>query len=309
MRTTTGVLLTRMARAGHVIGSRIAHRYPLMPFRGRISRLRGSATDIPTGLVVETREGIRIKVSPDGMYRDVYLWGDYEPYHTKIYRRIIRPGDTVFDVGANFGWFTALFARWVGGTGRVHAFEPVPFIHALAAENLALNGLGPPVELNRVALGQESGLLTIHTYAGLPHGHATVADLARDDVVDHVCTVRSLDEYCAENLVESIRFMKVDVEGFEPDVFLGGPDILSERNAPVIAFEVNRECLDARALRSADVIGILRSFGYTDFYWFSTRTGVRPIESDDSAEGDCLAAKKSHLGDLRRALRTGRLFR
>ena len=115
-----------------------------MPFRGRISRLRGSVTDIPTGLVVENREGIRIKVSPDGMYRDVYLWGDYEPYHTKIYRRIIRPGDTVFDVGANFGWFTALFARWVGVTGRVHAFEPVPFIHALAVEKLALNGLGPP---------------------------------------------------------------------------------------------------------------------------------------------------------------------
>lgn len=75
------------------------------------------------------------------MYTGICFWGDYESYHTKIFKRIVRPGDVVFDIGANFGWFTTLFARWVGPSGRVHGFEPVPFIHELAAETVKLNGM------------------------------------------------------------------------------------------------------------------------------------------------------------------------
>jgi FkbM family methyltransferase len=280
-----------------------------MPFRGRVPLLRGSVDEIPNGVVVDTREGLRIRVAPDGMYRDVYFWGDYEPYHTKIYRRIVRRGDVVFDVGANFGWFTALFARWVGDHGQVHAFEPVPFIHELAVKTLALNGIDSRVRLNQFALGQQQGSLTINTYSGLPHGHATASDLGRTDTVRHVCEVRRLDQYCEDNAVETIRFMKVDVEGFEPDVFAGAERMLCSRDAPVIAFEVNGDCLRARSLGSVDVINALRRAGYSHFYRFSTRTGVRPLESDEFMNGDCLAAKTSHLEGLTSALRTSRLVR
>ncbi|MGH3134031.1 MAG: FkbM family methyltransferase [Gaiellaceae bacterium] len=287
----------------------LARHYPFMPFRGRVPLLRGSVDQIPDGRVVDTREGLRIRVARDGMYKDVYFWGDYAPYHTKIYKRIVRPGDVVFDVGANFGWFTALFARWVGEHGRVHAFEPVRFIHELAVETLALNGVGSHVHLNQLALGREQGSLAIHTFEGLPHGHATASDLGRTDTVRHRCEVRRLDQYCMDNGVDTIRFMKVDVEGFEPDVFAGAERMLTARDAPVIAFEVNGECLRARGLASVDVIDPLREFGYSHFYRFSTRMGVRPFQSVDFSDGDCLAAKTSQIGALTSALRASRLFR
>ena len=104
--------------------------------------------------------------------------------------------------------------------------------------------------------------------------------------------------------------MKVDVEGFERDVFLGGERVLSADDAPIVAFEINSECLLRRGLRRLDVVGTLRELGYTDFFSFSTRTGIRRLDTDDD-EGsvDCLAAKPKHLHELGPALRTGRLFR
>ena len=52
--------------------------------------------------------------------------GAYEAAQTSWARSLLRPGDTVVDVGANFGYYTALAASIVGSRGRVYAFEPSP---------------------------------------------------------------------------------------------------------------------------------------------------------------------------------------
>jgi len=292
------------------IARAVARHYPFVPFRRRLPWLNGRVEDIPQGQIVRTRQGVRVRVMPDDTYFNVYFWGDYEPYNTKIYRRIIRAGDVVLDVGANFGWFSTLFARWVRDAGRVHSFEPVPFINALTAETLALNGVTSRVELNSFGLGMEDASLTFFTHAGLSHGHATAADLRRGDAVRHESRIRRLDDYCEERQIRSFRFMKVDVEGFERDVFVGGERVLSREDAPVIAFELNSECLLHRSLRRVDVVAPLRELGYTDFFSFTTRAGITRLATDD-VEGtvDCLAVKPKRLDELRPALRTGRLFR
>jgi FkbM family methyltransferase len=286
-----------------------ARHYPFLPSRGRVPLLNGRLTDIPSGEIVGTREGIRVRVMRDGMYRSVYFWGDYEPYQTKVYRRIVRSGDITFDVGANFGWYSALFAQWVGGTGRVHAFEPVSFIHDLAAETIALNSSAERVQLNPFGLGRENADITLFTYSGLPHGHATATDLARTDAVRHTCEIRRLDDYCQEHGIASIDFMKVDVEGAEIDVFAGGGRVLSCSDAPVIAFEINSTCLKPRSLHGSDIVAALRELGYTEFFSLSTRRGVTRLEPQHLDDADCLAAKQAHLDRIAPALKTGRLLR
>lgn len=258
---------------------------------------------------MQTRFGVRVEVAPDWMYHDVYYWGDYEPFQTKVYRRIVRLGQTVIDIGSNFGWFTVLFARWVGPAGQVHAFEPVPFIHQLATKTLALNDVAERVLLNQEALGRTRGTITIRSYEGLPHGHATAVDLGRTDATEHVCAVTTLDRYCSDRGVSKVAFIKIDVEGFEPDVFAGAAALLRSPKSPIVAFEINGECLAARSLEASDVISELRSHGYSHFYSLSTRRGVRKLDRVDFDHGDCLAAKDEHLGRLESALRTGRVFR
>src|SRR3954470_5617129 len=59
----------------------------------------------------------------DSVAREVCYTGWYEPQETQLASRILGPGDVFVDVGANWGYFSLIAAHWVGGTGRVIAFE------------------------------------------------------------------------------------------------------------------------------------------------------------------------------------------
>src|SRR5439155_22518055 len=99
----------------------------------------------PAGAVVTTtlRDGSRIRVRPgDYIGRALYFFGDFDPKLRWVFDRLLRPGDVVFDVGANFGAMTLFAARRVGPGGAVHAFEPQPDLAALVRESAALNGYG-----------------------------------------------------------------------------------------------------------------------------------------------------------------------
>jgi FkbM family methyltransferase len=250
-----------------------------------------AARSIPAQRVIRCRYGIRVRVEPDPMYVGPYLFGDYEPATTALIRRLVRPGDVTFDVGANFGWYSALLARLVAGRGEVHAFEPVPALARLARETLSLSG-SPPVTLNPVALGRESGMTTIYTFAGLPHGHASLSDLGRADASSHECPITTLDEYAGERDIARVDLIKVDVEGHERDVFLGGRTILSRPDAPIVAFEVNPFCLAHAGLAADDLRTTLVELGYESFWHIAPGGRLRRASGAlPDTDADYLAVK------------------
>lgn len=120
--------------------------------------------------------------------------------------------------------------------------------------------------------------------------------------------VTTVDDYCEKNRVGDVDFMKVDVEEAELDVFIGARATLAASSAPIVAFEINDECLSARSIEPEHVFDELRSAGYSHFFRFSIRAGVRPVQAELRA-GDYIAAKNVHLPRLTHVLRTGRLFR
>src|SRR4051812_28062579 len=64
----------------------------------------------------------------------------YEPQYVAVFKELVRAGNTVFDVGANIGFYSVLFSRWVGPAGKVLAYEPDPANVKLLQHNLTLNG-------------------------------------------------------------------------------------------------------------------------------------------------------------------------
>jgi len=83
------------------------------------------------------------KLSVDMYYvfsRRLYFAGEFDSRATRLFRAILRPGDTVIDGGANIGYFSLLSARCVGATGHVHAFEPMPETYSSLSKNVELNG-------------------------------------------------------------------------------------------------------------------------------------------------------------------------
>jgi len=68
--------------------------------------------------------------------------GFWESWITLAVARHLRPGSRRIDVGANCGYFTALFASLVGSAGRVWAWEPNPDLARDLRESIRLNGYG-----------------------------------------------------------------------------------------------------------------------------------------------------------------------
>lgn len=182
------------------------------------------------------------------------------------------PDDGVFvDIGANIGAFTCAFAaRRPRFRGRIHAIEPVSGNFAALKANIRLNGLGRRVTLDRLALGEQPGELTMHIEPDGSSNNA-VGDnmLAAHDRLAvaernwrrETVPMTTLDEWVGRRAITRCDLIKIDVEGAEPMVFKGGMQFLA-RCRPAICGEFNPYWMGQSGWTMPDVIELLRPFGY-----------------------------------------------
>ncbi|WP_049822433.1 FkbM family methyltransferase [Arthrobacter sp. H41] len=159
---------------------------------------------------------------------------------------VIRPGDHVFDVGAAYGMYTFPLAHLVGADGSVHAFEPQPRQHQIMRALSRLMGVGH-INITRSVLGAAQGehLMLLPLRFGVPiHGHAHIADGTEHALTKQSARTRRLltpmvtiDSWCELHNVENVSFIKVDVEGFEPDVLIGAIRTIT-RYQPSLLLEI-----------------------------------------------------------------------
>jgi FkbM family methyltransferase len=156
--------------------------------------------------------------------------GIFTPHETAAFRREIREGDTVVDVGANIGYFTLLFARLVGPKGRVFAFEPEPTNFELLRKNVELNGYRN-VTLVPKAVSDISGTGQLYL---TPHkGDARIFDSHDGRTSVAIETIR-LDDFFADD-PGGLDFIKIDIQGAEPAALRGMVKLLERhRNARVV---------------------------------------------------------------------------
>jgi FkbM family methyltransferase len=249
--------------------------YPIEMGKGWIAYMLKDR-NIPDGELVRTSEGIVLRTRPDYLFKHAYLFGEYEPTLTEVFKRIVRPGDICFDVGASFGFYTCLFAL---RGAQVYAFEPLPPSFALHEDSVQLNGCAKSIKAYNAGLGERPGSIRIYTFKHLSLGHASSADLGRPDAVPHECRIMTIDEVCARESVDHISFIKIDVEGYEYEVLKGGQTALSKADAPIVHFETNRECLRHRGLDPNQIVSLLRSYGYREFVQVRRYGGVRKAPS------------------------------
>jgi FkbM family methyltransferase len=254
--------------------------------------------NIPDGELVRTKEGVLVRTRPDYVFKHAYLFGEYEPVNTAVFKKLIRPGDVCFDVGACFGFYTCVFAKW---GAHVYAFEPLPSSFALNAETVQLNGCQSAVKAFNCGLGERAGILRVYTFKNLSQGHASSSDLGRTDAVPHECPITTLDDFCAEQAVERISFLKMDVEGFEYEVLKGGQKVLSRPDAPIVHFEVNEGCLRHRNLDPNSIVSLLKNYGYVEFIQIRRYGGMRKAPGTlPVADYDYLAFKEGNRTRLPR---------
>ncbi|MCP4423327.1 MAG: FkbM family methyltransferase [Chloroflexi bacterium] len=160
--------------------------------------------------------------------------GDYEPYVTQELRRLLKPGMTFLDVGANIGYFTLLAATLVGKTGKVLAFEPQPSNCKLLEESMAANGL-QNIALYPYAAAEKAQTL-IFTGGGADSNGRIVnptETLAQEQDLPTIEAVR-LDDSLAD--IERLDVVKMDIEGAEPRAWEGMQRLI-QKHRPIVLME------------------------------------------------------------------------
>jgi FkbM family methyltransferase len=215
----------------------------------------------------------------DTMYARVFVFGAYEPAETAVVRCLLRRGDFAVDIGANHGWFSLVMASVVQPHGVVWAVEPAGLALDALTANLALNP-DLPVEVQPVALGDHDGAVEIHTFAGLPHGHASTSPLGRSDWVAQSVPQVTVDRLLDEGPGVPV-LVKLDVEGAELSVLRGAAELLGADPPPIWMMEVNYETAGAFDYEPRDLLSPLPEHGrYTTYR--VTDSGLR-LEDDPSA--------------------------
>lgn len=193
----------------------------------------------------------------DAVGRCIYFTGDYDRKITWLCQKLLRPGYTAIDVGANLGVVTLAMAKFVGPTGRVHCFEPNPRMQNLLGQSIARSHRN--VTLHKFGLGETDAELDLH----IPSdniGAGSFVNGASGQTIK--CQVRRLADIIEAEAIVDIRLVKIDVEGFENDVLLGSGDLLSKVR-PIIILETN-EASDG-PFRDYPAIATLIKNGYAFF--------------------------------------------
>jgi FkbM family methyltransferase len=178
-------------------------------------------------------------VLPEVVSRVIYTYGFFDAEVTYLVSRYIKPGDTVLDVGAHFGYVSALSSHLVGDAGRVYSFEPTPSTFAVLSENAKSRA---NITALNLGAGQQNSTLDIADYGLQYCAWNTMADESRMPMAlagvkaNRVkVNVVKLDDYLDENgIVPS--FIKIDAENFEADVIAGLANTI-QKARPIVLME------------------------------------------------------------------------
>ena len=188
-------------------------------------------------------------------------------------QRLVRPGDAVYDIGANIGLYTRIFLQCFGAA-HVFEFEPMESNRHLLAENLTISGLSAQVTILDCAVCHQDGPagfqiddLTSNTGAldAVTQGAAceSRSQYGLPPATAQVAAAR-LDTLIVRRKLTPPAVMKIDVEGAEALVLHGAKRLLEEQK-PRLVIELHG------AEPARQTIEFLGSLGYCCFGWVHGR--------------------------------------
>lgn len=172
-----------------------------------------------------------------------------------LLRQIIHPGNTVLDIGANVGFYTTLFSKLTGPTGKVISLESdtTNFRHLVRQteklENVTLihGAAGPANGITRIYL---SDMLNVDHRTYEPESYTGIEEVRMYSLDDLTINGRQID------------FVKIDIQGFEMQAFQGMKAILRDNKNIRILTEYWPHGLKMAGNSGVELIDFLTDFGF-----------------------------------------------
>ena len=199
--------------------------------------------------------------------------GFWDPTISGLMERVLRPGMTFVDAGANIGWFSVLGSRLVGPTGRVFSVEPDPLNLSILRANLERNGCSNATVLP-VAAWSEQAELDFHR----PADEGAVARVGQDDGMGNRVSAGRLDE-----LIDGpADYIKVDCEHTDYMVVRGAEDLFERNPSMLISVEFHPGHDSHLGDTPGQILEHYRSMGLHPY--LIAGDGIRPVTWEEIAD-------------------------
>ncbi|HAC65689.1 MAG TPA: hypothetical protein DCF68_19695 [Cyanothece sp. UBA12306] len=237
-------------------------------------------------VLTKLRDGSSIYVSLDQYIgRAIYYFGELDPKITWVCQNILRPGDTVIDIGANVGLITLYAAKLVGSSGKIHAFEPQPNLVQLLKKSVTINEY-EQVVIHQVALSDQDGIMNMQ----VPIDNSGAASLGKKKnkasyTID--VEVKNATQYLSSLNLDKIRLIKIDVEGHEAIVLKGAKYFLESHKPDIILFEEHK-----KPLLKQESVKFLQNMNYIIYELPKAKFKIQPhrlTTKSNYLSHDCIA--------------------
>ncbi len=222
--------------------------------------------------------GSRMVVVPaEHIQQQIFWYGYYEKEAVLTWEAFLTGQPVVLDIGANTGYYSLVAAPLAR---EVYSFEPSTHTRRQLESNIRLNGMRN-VHPQAIALSDHSGFAGF--YISKPDNTGMSGLLPAENFTGSVETVRTarLDEWIAENNIQDVHCIKIDVEGAELKVLNGGSRLIAS-SRPAIFMEVIEDQLRRYGAGKEDVFEFFRSRHYRAYEMIAP---LRVRRVDQAAEG------------------------
>jgi len=181
-----------------------------------------------------------------------------------VAKKYLSPDSVVLDIGANFGSFSLRLATYANeqklSNVTIHAFEPNPDVQKNFQKNLSLNqALNSLIQLHPFGLGNEKGKQTFqYDWVNTGAGRIVISKTTEQITI----STERLDDWVQTMDIKNISFIKMIVEGFEPQVFKGSWQTIKTHKPPIF-FEVTPGWYAENNSSLSEILDQLRTLGYS----------------------------------------------
>lgn len=201
------------------------------------------------------------------MQRRIFWAGYYNLNMVPLLDKLLKPGMTVIDIGANIGEITMVSAKRVGVSGRVISFEPVDKVASALIFNIQRNNL---TQVHVVQSGlSDVARRSVPIYDSYGSAASDDENAGRGSLYGNGSgnkplqnvSITTLDLWATEQPLQRIDLIKIDIEGAELSCLRGAAATLAKFH-PMLIVEVQDESATAAGYRTKDILQFLSSFGY-----------------------------------------------
>jgi FkbM family methyltransferase len=187
--------------------------------------------------------------------------GNWEQWITDLFTQLVKPGMTVVDIGANFGYYTLLAAGNVGPEGKVYALEPHPRNFEILKKNININGFGGFTRTYQCAALDKKSQVELHTYPEFMGSHSLFASGGGEALRGGSVFV---DAVPLDELIDTkVDVVKIDAEGSEPFILEGMRGVIGRSPDIKILMEFNRPMILRTQQNVSQFMERIRSLGLT----------------------------------------------